>query len=102
MKSSLYVIVDASTKTCTAPFVSPNDDIAKRNTVFGAIEAMTPVQDLTLYKIGDFEYHSEDFVGYEQIKLSATPTPIVVNISSEETYRLRDQFKELRGEDYEE
>lgn len=101
MKQYLYVIVDNSTQTSTPPFCSPNSDIAKRNAVFGCLEAMTPVQDITLYCVGEFIYQKEDPVSPEILKLTSHDAQ-VINISSDDLYKYREQYKELRGEEDEE
>lgn len=60
MKTSLYCYQDLKAKTTSDPFVSPNDETAKRNFLFGCFGAMLPPQDCILWKIGEFSVDDED------------------------------------------
>lgn len=54
MKQCLYVIQDNLSKMVMPPFSSPNDKVAKRDYIIGALHAEIPMQDLHLYKVGEF------------------------------------------------
>ena len=50
----LYCVEDSLSKMVMPPFSSPNDDVAKRDFVIGAIASNTPLQDLHLWRVGKF------------------------------------------------
>lgn len=54
MKSSLYVIHDTKAQHTSEPFSCPNNEVAKRNFLFGCFASDTPPQDCILWKVGDY------------------------------------------------
>lgn len=60
MKSNLYCIYDTVAKRTTEPFSCPNDDVAKRNSVFGCFSAQTVPNDIVLFCVGEFHVDEQN------------------------------------------
>lgn len=64
MKTNLYVIQDVKAQRTTEPFSSPNDEVAKRNFLFGCFSSETPPQDCLLWNVGQFQSDDERFEAF--------------------------------------
>lgn len=54
MKFYLYCVEDTVSKQVMPPFCSVNDNAAKRDFIVGAFMSNSIIQDLNLWKIGEF------------------------------------------------
>lgn len=56
----MYVITDCKAQKTTDPFSCPNDEVAKRNFLFGCFASDTPPQDCNLWRVADYSVDDSD------------------------------------------
>lgn len=90
MKQFLYCIEDSLSKMVMPPFSSPNDNVAKRDFIIGAIASNTPLQDLHLWKVGEFNstFSPDDVTTFTLKDLRELCDPTLSEVSEySESYR---------------
>lgn len=91
MKGFLYMIGDDRAQTISAPFACPNDEVAKRNFLFGCFGAGTPPSDCSLYNVGEYD---DDYNNFGVISPSGFRA-LRVPVSVEEIEHIRSKFLEI-------
>lgn len=89
IKSFLYCYYDLKSKAMSEPFCCPNDDVAKRNFLFGCFGAMLPPHDCVLFKIAEFERFDES----QECKILPLNSSVVVSPTDEEIMRYEEYYR---------
>lgn len=90
MKQYLYVVEDKVAQQVMPPFASPNDNVAKRDFISGAYGAQKPIQDLNLWRIGEFNSSLVD----ENVTFSLREDKLLINPTS---FEVSDYIAELES-----
>lgn len=100
MKVNLYVIKDELANSCSMPFCSESDELAKRQCLYGCFESMVSPMDITLYKIGSFKWTKENETNSEVFSLSSLidgVTPCRISITEEDVFKIRKIYNGIKG-----
>lgn len=79
MIGNLYMITDDRAQTVTVPFACPNDEVAKRNFLFGCFGSGTPPSDCSLYRVGTYADEFEKFGVFHSVENGAVRVPVSVD-----------------------
>lgn len=75
MKGFMYCVQDSVSGQFLPPFYAPNDETAKRDFILGAYQAITPLQDLHLWKVAE--------VNLCDVDMASTKTVVVTGLRNE-------------------